>query len=321
MNSDWLNKNTILKVYGGSVAYGLNTPESDVDIRGICIPPAEYYFGSQHFEQSEDKANDTVIYSLNKFISLAKDCNPNIIEMLFTDPKHIINCHVYFGGSLINCRNWFLSKKGKHTFCGYAYSQLQRIKRHKKWIDNPVEEPKKEDFTHEIGNIYDTEDVIQVDKYHSVNITSSGLSCYLGKDELESFYVTTKSFDYANYQAALKEYNDYKTWKANRNKKRFELEEKYGYDTKHAMHCIRLMMQGISILKNGTFSTYLDENDRTFLLDIKNGKYGYFDVLKMYENYEHEIEEASNNSPLPETPDYKKIEKLQITLTKDFLAL
>ncbi len=31
----------IYRVVAGSRAYGLDTPESDTDTRGVCIPPAE----------------------------------------------------------------------------------------------------------------------------------------------------------------------------------------------------------------------------------------------------------------------------------------
>jgi predicted nucleotidyltransferase len=30
---------------------------------------------------------DYIVYELRKFIGLARDCNPNIIELLFADPK------------------------------------------------------------------------------------------------------------------------------------------------------------------------------------------------------------------------------------------
>ncbi len=41
----WLPQRTIFLTRAGSHAYGLATPESDVDIRGVVIPPQEY-FGS-----------------------------------------------------------------------------------------------------------------------------------------------------------------------------------------------------------------------------------------------------------------------------------
>ena len=36
-NNEHLRKNVILLGLGGSYAYGLNTPESDIDIRGCAL--------------------------------------------------------------------------------------------------------------------------------------------------------------------------------------------------------------------------------------------------------------------------------------------
>lgn len=85
----FVRKNLIYETVVGSTAYGLNTPESDVDVKGVTIPPKEYYFGMRTFEQQEC-GKDHVIYSLRKFVKLARDCNPNIIEMLYTNDKHIL---------------------------------------------------------------------------------------------------------------------------------------------------------------------------------------------------------------------------------------
>ena len=44
MNFD-IEEHPILKVLSGSHAYGLATPTSDFDYRGIAIPPIEYFHG------------------------------------------------------------------------------------------------------------------------------------------------------------------------------------------------------------------------------------------------------------------------------------
>jgi uncharacterized protein len=87
-NLEWLGKRTIFASVHGSQAYGTATPESDIDIKGIAIPPAKYFHGFvQKFEQAESNhPYDMVIYDLRKFMHLASQCNPNIIEILFTEP-------------------------------------------------------------------------------------------------------------------------------------------------------------------------------------------------------------------------------------------
>ena len=47
------------------------------------------------------------------------------------------------------------------------------------------------------------------------------------------------------HRAAIKHWDCYQTWKTDRNPARAELERQHGYDTKHAMHLIRLMRMGV----------------------------------------------------------------------------
>lgn len=194
-----VEKNLIYKCIHGSTSYGLNTADSDIDIKGIFIPNKEYYYGTRTIEQQE-YGPDCVIYALKKFIQLASDCNPNIIEVLFCDEKDILFIND-FGKALRDFRTLFISKKAKHTFSGYAYAQLQRIKGHQKWINNPQVEPKKEDFF-----IVKKQD--------------------LGNGKFKEY----EKFLENEYDLTYKKYCQYLDWKKNRNPKRAELEEKFGFD-------------------------------------------------------------------------------------------
>ncbi len=122
-------KNLILKCISGSHLYGLNTSSSDVDIRGIYLESVEDALnvnGRQNGECSDEK-QDEKYYSLGKFLKLASECNPNIVEMLFLpDDAILYKSPIY--DALVDNRMWFISKKAKHTFSGYAYSQIQRAK-------------------------------------------------------------------------------------------------------------------------------------------------------------------------------------------------
>lgn len=81
----WVPQRTILLTRAGSHAYGLATPESDLDLRGIVIPPKEYFLGFWHrFAQAESTGPDLVIYDIRKFFHLAAACNLSIIELLWT---------------------------------------------------------------------------------------------------------------------------------------------------------------------------------------------------------------------------------------------
>ena len=119
----------ILKCVSGSHLYGLNTPSSDVDIRGIFLNEPQDILdvsGEKNQEISDDK-QDTKYYSLRKFLKLAMDCNPNIIELLFVPNECILQKSPLYD-ELISHRDWFMSKKARHTFMGYAYAQIKKAK-------------------------------------------------------------------------------------------------------------------------------------------------------------------------------------------------
>lgn len=80
-----LGSNILFLTLSGSHAYGTNVEGSDIDIRGMAGSPE--ILGFNHFEQAIDNRTDTVIYAVNKFVSLLAQGNPNIIELLGNDPE------------------------------------------------------------------------------------------------------------------------------------------------------------------------------------------------------------------------------------------
>lgn len=133
--SEMMKSNQIVKCYAGSLAYGTNLPTSDVDFRGIFVADPIYirtpFYNVYEVEDSSEE--DTKIYELNKFMELALDCNPNVIELLWTDPADIVFSTPAYD-LLRSHASELLSKKIAFTTTGYALSQLSRIKGHNKWI-------------------------------------------------------------------------------------------------------------------------------------------------------------------------------------------
>lgn len=148
MNLDNIEQLKIFECLAGSHAYGTNTPESDVDIRGIFCLPEESFLGiNSPPHQVGDKKNDIVFYELKKFVDLASGCNPNIIELLHM-PDDCIRRKTSVMNKLIENRNLFISQKAIHTFSGYAYAQIKKCCGQNKWINNPQPEssPDKLDY-------------------------------------------------------------------------------------------------------------------------------------------------------------------------------
>jgi len=142
-----IHTHTIFMTLTGSRVYGTATPESDYDCRGVAIPPARYFYGyKSHFDQFEDPNADTVVYDIRKFLKLAADNNPNVIEMLYIPQKHWTVSSPYWE-RLVMARDLFLSQKAYSTFRGYAYAQLKRIQTHRGWLlQGEVLKPTREQF-------------------------------------------------------------------------------------------------------------------------------------------------------------------------------
>jgi len=296
----------IFEVLTGSRLYGTNRPDSDYDYKGIAIPPIETFLGNQNFEQLEEKKpRDRTIYALSKFVQLALDCNPNIIELLFAPRKYWVKSTSIWELILQN-RDKFLSKKCRYSFLGYAFSQLKRIRTHKHWIDNTPEEPNRK----EMGLSLESKirpDVLEALRTIPTSIIGEHLSQEI-QGELK-------------YLTAKKNWDSYKKWKRTRNPARYELESKYAIDTKHALHLVRLIKTGRELLTTGELTVDRREIDAGELLDILHGKLTYEEIVAYAENMEKEFEELYDKSPLPHSPDRKGVEELLINIYYDFFGI
>jgi uncharacterized protein len=76
-------KAIIYQCTAGSYAYGTVNTQSDIDLRGIYVLPAEAYLSVDvPIEQLSDDLHNEVYYALRRFIQLAAAANSNIIELL-----------------------------------------------------------------------------------------------------------------------------------------------------------------------------------------------------------------------------------------------
>ena len=125
----WLPARTILLAKGGSHAYGTSTPTSDIDYRGVCVAPRDHYLGFlASFDQciQEAPADDLIITDVRKFMRLAADNNPTMIELLYADEsEHLVTTNA--GSMLLANRDLFLSQKARHSFTGFAVANIKRI--------------------------------------------------------------------------------------------------------------------------------------------------------------------------------------------------
>ncbi len=60
----------LFEAISGSHAYGLATPQSDTDIKGVFYLPRRLYYGLDYLPQISDAGNDTTYYELGRFVEL-----------------------------------------------------------------------------------------------------------------------------------------------------------------------------------------------------------------------------------------------------------
>ena len=304
-NLEWLPERTVLLTIHGSRAYGLATETSDVDIKGIAVPPKEYFHGFlRRFDQAESKNPDMTIYDVRKFFQLAADCNPNIIEVLWTTDEDIISMSEW-GEYIRHFRTCFLSKKAKYTFSGYAMAQLKRIKTHRKWLINPpTHKPERDEFDLPETSLLSADEMGAIE---AVKRNEGGGAQF----SENAMLIYQKERGYRN---ALREWQQHENWKAHRNPARAEIEAKFGYDCKHAMHLVRLMRMCREILTDG--KVLVKRPDREELLAIRNGIWEYGQLIEWAEKQDGEMEALLTTSPLRQSPDRKYLDTLCETIVE-----
>jgi predicted nucleotidyltransferase len=132
----------------GSVAYGVSTDYSDLDVYGFCIPPKHIIFPhvngfiqgfgtkpevfeqyQQHHVLDKDsgKEYDFSIYNIVRYFQLCLENNPNMIDSLYT-PQFCVQHSTRIGNMVREHRDLFLHKGSWYKYKGYAYSQLHKLK-------------------------------------------------------------------------------------------------------------------------------------------------------------------------------------------------
>jgi predicted nucleotidyltransferase len=120
-----LYQRVIYRCVIGSQAYGLADTESDVDRRGIYLPPADLQwslYGAP--EQLENDDAQEAYWELQKFFVLALKANPNVLECLYTP---LVEKATPLAEELLAMRSIFLSRMVYQTYNGYVMSQFKKI--------------------------------------------------------------------------------------------------------------------------------------------------------------------------------------------------
>ncbi|MEM9984661.1 MAG: nucleotidyltransferase domain-containing protein [Bacteroidota bacterium] len=336
----------LLECISGSRAYGLDLPGSDLDIKGVFYLPKEQFLGFNYVPQVSNDSHDVVYYELGRFMELMSKSNPNILELLATPENKVLLKHPLIDQIK---PEFFLSKRCKDSFGGYAFAQIKKARGLNKKIVNPLDRKKKTilDFCYVLsgqGSIpveewlashaLDQKDcglinLPHAQGMHGIFVDRTGKLAYRGmtrteqatslllssipKEEPVAGYLYFNQDGYIRY---CKDYKAYWEWVENRNEPRYQQNVDHGknYDSKNMMHTFRLLNMAIEILKTGRVQVW--RADREDLLKIRRGEYAFEELIQMADEKMQAIEAAHAASLLPDQVDEAQIERLLVSLRK-----
>jgi predicted nucleotidyltransferase len=97
-----------------------------------------------------------------------------------------------------------------------------------------------------------------------------------------------------------------------------ELIAAHGYDTKFAMHCLRLGYQGIEYMKTGRLTLPIQDPYLRILREVRTGQWKLDDVIAMYDRLVSGLELAMIGSPLPDHPDREVANKWLVDIYQQY---
>ncbi|NCQ52087.1 hypothetical protein GW796_09370 [archaeon] len=300
---EYAKENKILEIRVGSHLYGTNIETSDEDFMGIFIAPKEYYLGlktlnevdlsiisKQENGKNNKEAVDKKFYEFRKYIKLLMEGNPSLIETIFVNDENIIYENE-IGKQLREMRDIFPSMLIKQKFIGYAISQMHKmhikadnytiLKNSQEWLATLLEKNNKKCLLAEFKNDNFPEGIKFFEQHAKIGDLNISLKEYIYK---------------------VKDKIDERMAKVGNRK---ELITKYGFDSKFGMHCCRLMLEGLELIKTGNLIFPLKE--KALLLDIRNGKYSKEEVLAIADELKLELDSIEKSVFLPKVPNFDNI--------------
>lgn len=336
----------ILDTVAGSRAYGTDVEGSDTDRRGVFIAPHSFISGLEEIGQVSDERNDEVMYELGHLVSLLLKNNPNALELLAMPEDCIFYRHPVF--EMLK-PEIFLSKLCLATFGEYAFGQIRKARGLNKKIVNPQPEQRRQllEFCHVPDGqgslpVLDWLDAREIDPrkcaltsvrhapgmyaiYHDPSVTPRGLVSFKDPDSLVFTSVPPDAVPlvwmHCNedaFRAHCRAHREYWEWVGQRNEDRYttNISHGRGYDSKNLMHTLRLLDVADEIAREGII--HVRRPDREFLLRVKNGEFGYEQLLSMAETKFEKIKIAFEQSSLPERPDRDRVIQLLVEIRAAF---
>ena len=298
----------------GSYLYGTNTPESDLDIKGIFIPSKDImYLGNvpKTIQNDTNKAKgvkntkddvDIQLFSIQYFFQLAMEGQTIAIDMLHTNFKNILeNSYEWF--KIQSLRELFYSKN-MSAFIGYAKKQaeLYSLKGSRLTsLRNCINILSKYDGL--LKHLWNS--LPQDENSQFIESSPNGIKQYkiCGKILQENMSIDS-ALGFINTQ--IEKYGE----------RALKSESNDGYDHKAFSHSIRAAYELEELFSEGNITFPLKNVER--VLDIKLGKVPYKEVIDELVLIIDRVKELADNSIFPENVNRELCKIYLLNLIKGF---
>lgn len=303
----------------GSHLYGTDTPESDIDLKGVYVPSLKNILlnktersinlsikNSDGIKNSKDDV-DIELISLHYFIELALKGETMALDMLHANEDAIIVSSVTWEDIRRNRSRFYT--KNLNSYCGYARNQAakygckgSRLADMKNVLDFVNLYVGQKDAIR-LNVVWDS--LPQGEHIHKLDPQIDDKNQYRMYQVAGQCFQETVSLQYM-YDAVQKRYSEY-------GERARKAEANEGVDWKAISHAIRAVYQIIEILDTGDLKYPLKEAE--YLKLVKQGKVKYSEVSEKLELLLSEAEKKSNESHYPEKPDVDLWMRAVVTYT------
>lgn len=321
-----------LRCIGGSKAYGLETPASDEDIKGVYLAPLPDVLTGEAPTTVQDEKHDIQYTELGEFCRQLMLNNSGALELwACMGQEQELYCapwmREFFAG------RQFLSKRCYGTYTQNAISQMKRIRTvHDKAVLHEPAARELADFAAVLEEGLSTPLLVWAEQRGlaltelaaaptgMVNLwalyrhpSAHGL---FGKDGMNVItpalpknapFLAYLNVDADSFRAHRRAVKQYREWAENRNAARIltspALPEGEGdYDTKHMAHVFRLLHTAREIATEGRIHVRRTR-DNAFLRDIRAGILPYSELCARAEQEIAALKQLFNQSDLPDEPE------------------
>lgn len=305
-------RKVIYRIKIGSAMYGLMHADSDTDYMEVFLPSPEEVLGLHPIDEVDNSTKssgsetrntpedvDDKSYSYAKYLHMLLGNNPNIVETIFARDDNVLTSSGDIQELLIHPER-IVSQRISNKFFGYALSQKAKLnEKYNRYesLKTGLAEMEKI-YEQALGRHY------AIDEIDSITLNKLLKYYKSGRQHVERFH---KGLDLDMIHDHVKsEFENY-GWRV-----KTDSFEKLHYDLKNGYHTIRILGEGIILLKTGHLEYPISGKLREDILAIRAGTVELDHLYEMFDSYKVEYDRAVEACTLRKDPDYDWANKLLV---------